>query len=71
MRWSRKDNTHDKAWSEIFIETFKKELLQGGVFEPHEDARIVLFEYTDEYNNTQRKHSLIGYQSPVQFERNN
>ncbi|MBT3597667.1 MAG: IS3 family transposase [Verrucomicrobia bacterium] len=45
--------------------------MQGGVFESHEDARIVLFEYTDEYDNTQRKHSLIGYQSPVQFERNN
>ena len=51
--------------------TLRKKLLQGGVFESHEDARTALFEYIEGYYNTQRKHSSIGYQSPVQFERNN
>ncbi|MDB4626549.1 IS3 family transposase [bacterium] len=59
------------AWSESFMGTLKKEILQGGVFESQEDARIALFEYIEGYYNTQRKHSSIGYQSPVQFERNN
>ncbi|MDA7535242.1 IS3 family transposase [Verrucomicrobia bacterium] len=51
--------------------TLKKELFQRGVFESHEDTSIALFEYIEGYYNTQRKHSSIGYQSPVQFERNN
>ena len=68
---SAKANPYDNAWSESFMGTLKKELLQGGVFESHEDARIALFEYIEGYYNTQRKHSSIGYQSPVQFERNN
>jgi len=68
---SRKANPYDNAWSESFMGTLKKELLQGGVFESHDDARIALFEYIEGYYNTQRKHSSIGYQTPVQFERNN
>ena len=68
---SAKANPYDNAWSESFMGTLKKELLQGGVFESHEEARIALFEYIEGYYNTQRKHSSIGYQSPVQFERNN
>ena len=68
---SRKANPYDNAWSESFMGTLKKEFLQGGVFESHDDARIALFEYIEGYYNTQRKHSSIGYQTPVQFERNN
>ena len=68
---SRKANPYDNAWSESFMGTLKKELLQGGVFESHDDARIALFEYIEGYYNPQRKHSSIGYQTPVQFERNN
>jgi putative transposase len=68
---SAKANPYDNAWSESFMGTLKKELLQGGVFESQEDARIALFEYIEGYYNTQRKHSSIRYQSPVQFERNN
>jgi putative transposase len=51
--------------------TLKKQLFQGGEFESHEDARIALFEYIEGYYNIQRKHPSIGYQSSVQFERNN
>ena len=68
---SAKANPYDNAWSESFMGTLRKELLQGAVFESHEDSRIALFEYIEGYYNTQRKHSSNGYQSPVQFERNN
>jgi len=67
---SGKANPYDNAWSESFMGTLKKELLQGGVFETHQDARIALFEYIEGYYNTQRKHSSIGYQTPVELEGN-
>lgn len=47
---------------------FKAELLQDGIFETIEDARTEIFEYIEMYYNTQRLHSSLNYQSPVEFE---
>ena len=37
-------------------------------FTTHEEARTALFEYIEVYYNRVRKHSPLGYLSPVQFE---
>jgi putative transposase len=65
---SRRANPYDNAWTESFIGTLKHEMLQGGCFQNASDARIELFEYIEGYYNTHRKHSALGYKSPLQFE---
>lgn len=54
---SARANPYDNAWSESFIGTLKREMLQGGCFEDKTDASLELFEYIDGYYNNQRKHS--------------
>lgn len=65
---SARANPYDNAWTESFIGTLKREMLQGGCFADATDARLELFDYIDGYYNNHRKHSAIGYLSPNQFE---
>jgi putative transposase len=65
---SARANPYDNAWTESFIGTLKREMLQGGCFEDANDARLEIFEYIEGYYNTHRKHSSLGYQTPSQFE---
>lgn len=65
---SRRANPYDNAWTESFIGTLKHEMLQGGCFDTHSDARLEIFEYIEGYYNTHRKHSALGYKTPSQFE---
>ena len=65
---SARANPYDNAWTESFIGTLKREMLQDGCFQDANDARIEIFEYIDGYYNTHRKHSSLGYQTPNQFE---
>jgi putative transposase len=65
---SARANPYQNAWSESFISTLKREMLQCGCFEDANDARIEIFEYIDGYYNSHRKHSSLGYKSPTQFE---
>ena len=65
---ARKDNHYDNAFAESLFSRFKAELLNGDVFYGLHDARMRIFEYVEGYYNTIRKHSSLGYISPVQFE---
>ena len=65
---SRRANPYDNAWTESFMATLKREMLQDGCFEDASDAQCELFEFIEGYYNTQRKHSALGYLSPNQFE---
>ena len=62
------DNPYENAMAESFWSRLKTELLQGGVFETIEDARVEIFEYIEGYYNTKRRHSGIGYRTPDEFE---
>lgn len=66
---SRKDNPYDNAFMESYFSRFKAELLQDGAFENLEDAHTEIFEYIEMYYNTQRMHSALDYQSPLDYER--
>lgn len=66
---SRADNPYDNAFMESCFSRFKAELLQDGIFETIEDARIEVFEYLEMYYNTIRIHSSLGYKSPMNFEK--
>ena len=65
---TRKDNHYDNAHIESLFSRFKLELLQGGTFFGAEDAYYKSFEYIQGYYNRIRKHSSLGYKSPIQFE---
>jgi hypothetical protein len=65
---SRRANPCDIAWTESFMGTLKREMLQDGCFDCPEDVQSELFGYIDGYYNSQRKHSAQGYLSPSQFE---
>jgi len=66
---TRKDNHYDNAQAESLFSRFKAELLDGGVFNGLEDARLQTFEYIDGYYNTIRRHSSLGNISPLEFEK--
>ncbi len=65
---SRTGDCWDNAVAESFFATLTKELLDDGPFETREEGRRELFEFIEIWYNRQRRHSSLGYRSPVQFE---
>jgi transposase InsO family protein len=65
---SRKGNCWDNAVVESFFSTLKQELVYTMDFITREQARLALFEYMEVFYNRQRRHSTLGYVSPVDFE---
>lgn len=65
---SRKGNCWDNAVMERFFGTLKRECTSRERFQTHEEARTTIFEYIEAFYNRVRKHSTLGYLSPVQFE---
>ena len=65
---SRKGNCWDNAVVESFFSSLKLELVYTTDFATHEQARLALFEYIEVFYNRQRRHSSLGYVSPVDFE---
>lgn len=65
---SGKGNCYDNAQAESFFSRFKTELIEGGVFEDIEVARLEIFSYIEGYYNRVRLHSSLGYKSPLEFE---
>jgi transposase InsO family protein len=66
---STKGNCYDNAQAESFFSRFKAELIEDGVFESIEEARTEIFSYIDGYYNRIRRHSGLGYKSPLEFEK--
>jgi putative transposase len=66
---SRAGDCWDNAVVESFFATLTKELLVDGVFESRSEARRELFEFIEIWYNRQRRHSSLGYCSPVEYER--
>jgi len=66
---SGKGNCYDNAQAESFFSRFKAELVEGGIFESVEQARSEIFSYIEGYYNRIRRHSGLGYLSPLEFEK--
>jgi transposase InsO family protein len=65
-------NCYDNAPAESFFATMKKgHLFWGGPFRTKEQARRRITEYLDVFYNCVRRHSSLGYKSPVAFELHN
>jgi len=66
---SGKGNCYDNAQAESFFSRFKAELIEGGIFESIEQAGSEIFSYIEGYYNRIRRHSSLGYVSPLEFEK--
>jgi len=68
---SRKGNCWDNAVMESFFATLKRELTACEPFVTREEAKAKVFEYIEVFYNRCRRHSTLGYVSPVEFEKVN
>lgn len=64
---SRKGNCWDNAPTESFFNSLKNERVHGTRYATRADAVADLFDYIEVFYNRRRRHSALGYCSPVQF----
>jgi len=65
---SRRGDCYDNAPLESFFATLKKELVAGEVFFSRAQARREIVDYIEGFYNCWRRHSSLGYLSPVAYE---
>ena len=65
---SGKGNCYDNAMVETGFKTIKSELIWRTVFQTRNEAIKAIAQYIDGFYNPVRKHSDLGYKSPIQFE---
>ena len=59
----------DNAMCESFFATLECELLDRRHFKTQIEARMAVFEFIEGWYNPRRRHSAIGYLSPIDYER--
>lgn len=65
----RRGDAYDNAVAESFFATLETELLDRTSFTTRDQARTAVFDYIEGFYNPHRRHSSIGYHSPVDYER--
>jgi putative transposase len=65
---SRKADCYDNAPMESFFHTLKTELVHHQHYATREEARRDIFVYIEGFYNRTRRHSSIGYISPIEME---
>ena len=66
---SRPGNVGDNAAMESFFSSLKTERIARKVYRTRNEAKADVFDYIERFYNTIRRHTTIGYISPVEFER--
>ena len=64
---SRKGNCWDNAPTESFFNSLKNERVHGARYDTRDEAIADVFDYIEPFYNRRRKHSTLGYVSPVKF----
>jgi putative transposase len=59
---------YDNAVAESFFATLKKELIHVHPWPNIDTLRVAVFEYIESYYNRRRRHSTIGYDTPIEYE---
>ena len=62
-------DAYDNALCESFFATLECELLDRRRFPSQAEARMAVFEYLEGWYNPHRRHSALGYESPINYER--
>jgi putative transposase len=68
---SRSGNVWDNAAMESFFSSLKTERTARKMYRTRDDAKADVFDYIERFYNPKRRHSTIGYLSPMEFERQN
>ena len=65
---SRSGNVWDNAAMESFFSSLKTERTARKIYRSRDQARADVFDYIERFYNPRRRHSTLGYVSPVAFE---
>ena len=65
---SRSGNVWDNAAMESFFSTLKTERTADKTYRTRDEARADVFDYIERFYNPRRRHSTLGYISPVAYE---
>ena len=66
---SRAGEVWDNSAMESFFSSLKTERTARKVFRTREQARAEVFDYIERFYNPTRRHSTLGYLSPMAFEK--
>lgn len=62
-------DAYDNAMAESFFATLECELIDRHRFRDHVEARQAVFHFIEGWYNPRRRHSALGYLSPINYER--
>ena len=62
-------DAYDNAMAESFFASLERELLNRRRFKTQAEAKMAVFEWIEGWYNPHRRHSSLGYRSPVNYER--
>lgn len=65
---SRAGEVWDNSAMESFFSSLKTERTAGKTYRTRDEGRADVFDYIETFYNTRRRHSTLGYLSPVQYE---
>jgi putative transposase len=65
---SGRGNCYDNAPVESFFSSLKRERVRRQTYRTREEAKADVFDYIEYFYNRKRRHSTLGYLSPVEFE---
>jgi putative transposase len=68
---SRRGNCYDNAYVESWFASLKKEWIYRSRYTTASELRALVFEYIEVWYNKKRKHSSLGYLSPVRYRKEN
>ena len=66
---SRQGDVWDNSAMESFFSSLKTERVRRRIYATRAEARADLFDYVERFYNPRRRHSTIGYLSPIDFEK--
>jgi putative transposase len=66
---SRSGNVWNNAAMESFFSSLKTERTSNKTYRMRNEAKADVFDYIERFYNSKRRHSTIGYLSPMEFEK--
>jgi putative transposase len=60
---------YDNAMCESFFATLETELIDRRKFKTRSEAKLAVFQFIEGWYNPRRRHSSLGYRSPMRFEK--
>ena len=62
-------DAYDNAMAEAFFATLERAVLNRRRFKRQAEAKMAIFSWIEGWYNPHRRHSSLGYRSPMNYER--